>query len=660
MRISFLILGLPVVLTGCAFGPKAAPTSAVGLAINGNVHGGQQPVSGAHVYLYAANTTGYGKPSLSLLEAADGTASDSDGNYYATTDASGGFTITGDYTCTLGQQVYLYAQGGDPGSGPNSSAGLLAVLGNCPGGTFATEVPFVEVNEVTTVAAASALAGFATDPTHVADDEAVVSNPTAALAKTGMANAFANASDLADISSGIARSTTPSGSGIVPQATIDTLANILAACINSTGAVTGPDSPTACYTLLNSALSGGTSGTVPADTAAAAINIAHHPSLNVAALYGLATSSPPFAPSLTTVPNDFSLGLVFTGGGMKQVISMAVDAMGNVWSTSSDSYVSDVTEISSAGVFLSGPGGYSPGLSADSGPMAIDTLGNVWIGNGSNSGGGSLIELSPTGTVLLTAKSPVINPSSGYDGLFPAGLAIDANNNIWVADRIANMVDEFSSSGQLLSGSNGFTGGGINTPDQLAINPSGDVWVANVYGDSVSELSSSGAPLTPSTGVAAPACAVAIDHQGNIWAAGCGEEPKVSKVSPSGAILSGSGFVGGGISGVGDGGAYIAIDGDGNVWVPLYSSPGIVELSNSGSALSGATGYFSGVATTQGNIVIDGSGDIWDGTATFAPSGKRDVPGVYTYEIVETIGIAAPVVTPLAVGVQLNMLGARP
>jgi hypothetical protein len=475
-----------------------------------------------------------------------------------------------------------------------------------------------------------------------------------------MANAFVNASNLADISSGTARTTTPSGSGMVPQSTINTLANILAACINSTGAVTGPDSPTACYTLLNSALSGGTSGTVPADTAAAAINIAHHPSINIAALYALASSRPPFAPSLTTLPNDFSLGLVFTGGGMKGVISMAVDAMGNVWSTSSDSYVSDVTEISSAGVFLSGPGGYSPGLSADSGPMAIDTLGNVWIGNGSNSGGGSLIELSPTGTVLLTAQSPVINPSSGYDGLFPAGLAIDANSNIWVADTIAEMVDEFSSSGQLLSGPTGFTGGGMDEPDQLAISPSGGVWIANRISDTISELSSSGAPLSPSTGIAAPAAAVAIDHQGNVWTAGCGEEPKISKVSPSGAILSGSGFVGGGIDGLGDGAAYIAIDGDGNVWVPLYSSPGIVELSNAGDALSGATGYFSGVATTQGNIVIDGSGDIWDATETFAPSGKRGVPGVYTYQIVETIGIAAPVVTPLAAGVQLNMLGARP
>jgi hypothetical protein len=657
MRISFLILGLPVVLTGCAFGPTAAPSSATGLAIKGNVHGGQQPVSGAHVYLYAANTTGYGKPSVSLLNSADGTVSDSNGNYYVITDASGGFTITGDYTCTQGQQVYLYAQGGDPGSGPNSSVGLLSVLGNCPGGTFATETPFVEVNEVTTVAAAYALSGFATDPTHIADDEAVVSNPTAALAKTGMANAFVNASNLADISSGIARSTTPSGSGMVPQSTINTLANILAACINSNGAVTGPDSPTACYTLLNSALSDGTSGTVPADTAAAALNIAHHPSLNVAALYDLASSSPPFAPSLTTVPNDFSLGLVFTGGGINLTNGMAVDAMGNVWSTN-DSYY--LTEISSAGVFLSGPNGYFSNAYTP-GPIAIDLNDNVWIGNGTHtiSGPGSLFELSSNGIVL--------SGTSGYgDGLLstPQGLAIDASNNIWATDTVNDNVVEFSNSGQVLSGTKGFTGGGISNPYQLTITPSGNVWVTNSTAYSISELSASGMPLTPPTGVAGVGffggTSLAIDHQNNIWAVTEGPgRAQVSKVSSDGVILSGSGYATTAMQGVNTAGVTMAIDGDDNVWTPAGSS-NVIELSNTGETISGSDGYGGGIASYPQYLVIDGSGDVWVSSATYIPSGVRGVPGVYTFKITELVGVATPVVTPIAAGVKLNMLGARP
>src|SRR5271170_569594 len=116
------------------------------------------------------------------------------------------------------------------------------------------------------------MAGFATDATHV-------SSSGTPLAQTGIANAFANATNLADITTGAALTTTPSGSGtnvpngsIVPEAEVNTLANILASCVNSTG----PASST-CGTLFSNAMSGGTSGSTPDDTATAAINIAHNP-----------------------------------------------------------------------------------------------------------------------------------------------------------------------------------------------------------------------------------------------------------------------------------------------------------------------------------------------------------------------------------------------
>jgi hypothetical protein len=38
----------------------------------------------------------------------------------------------------------------------------------------------------------------------------------------------------------------------------------------------------------------------------------------------------------------------------------------------------------------------------------------------------------------------------------------------------------------------------------------------------------------------------------------------------------------------------------------------------------------------------------------------RGAPGVITWRITEMIGITAPVVTPIAAGVKLNMLGVRP
>ncbi len=202
--------------------PTAAPSADPGLAITGKVFGGQQAIVGAHVYLFAANTSGYAGAGLaatssnaskSLLSAASTGFSDSVGAYVPT-DGNGNFSITGDYTCTPNTQVYVYALGGNAGSGANSGAGLLAALGNCPsGGNFLTQTPFITVNEVSTIAAAYAFAGFATDATHV-------SSSGSGLAQTGIANAFANATNLASISTGAALATTPAGNGTVPQAEI--------------------------------------------------------------------------------------------------------------------------------------------------------------------------------------------------------------------------------------------------------------------------------------------------------------------------------------------------------------------------------------------------------------------------------------------------------
>src|SRR6185437_4804356 len=117
------LVGL-VGLAGCAggaFAPAAGTSQSsgggaknTGATLTGKVRGGQQPIVGAHVYLMAANTTGYGgngmaasasNASVSLLTSGTGTTLDTSGgatsgDYYVTTDGAGSWTITGDYTCT--------------------------------------------------------------------------------------------------------------------------------------------------------------------------------------------------------------------------------------------------------------------------------------------------------------------------------------------------------------------------------------------------------------------------------------------------------------------------------------------------------------------------------------------------------------------------------
>ena len=335
--IELVLLSLLLVLLGCAqngsgitsdsdAGEQGAGQS-VRSVISGTVHGGQQPVIGSHIYLFAANSLAYGgsgippvslNASVSLLNnvpgktTLDSSGGPTNGDYFVTTDASGAFSLTGDYQCTTGSQLYLYALGGNPGAGNNAAIGELAALGSCTSpSSLAATFPFVTINEATTVAAAYTFAGFATDATHV-------SSGLSALAQTGIANAFANAANLVNVATGTVRSTIPSGNAIVPQTTINTLANILSACVNSTSAVT------TCANLFGNISTSSILASRATETATAAIYIAQNPGVNVASLFNYVTASAPFQPVLNAAPNDFTIGLHFTGAVIENPLGIAI------------------------------------------------------------------------------------------------------------------------------------------------------------------------------------------------------------------------------------------------------------------------------------------------------------------------------------------------
>lgn len=630
--VSVAALFVPLLLTGCSM--TSAPIPDAGIALHGNVHGGQQPIANAQIYLLAANTTGYGNASVSLLKnvpgstTLDSSGGSTNGDYYATTDSNGAFSISGDYSCTPGQQLYLYSLSGDSGAGANPSAGLLAILGDC---ASLSQIQFVAINEVSTIAAAYAFAGFATDATHV-------SSSGTALAKTGIANAFGSAANLETLSSGNALSTTPAGNGTVPLREINTLADILATCINSSGTITGPTSPTACYTLFSNALSGGASGSQPTETATAAINIAHNPAANITALYDLPTSVVPFSPTLAAQPNDFTIALMFTGGGLYDPGEVVIDASGNIWSENTDTFhLNDVSKLSPNGTPLSPSTGYAASTVDQPCGITIDTSGYIWVANTSGSNGG-VMKLSPNGTI--------VSGSPFGSGLMGCPVAADGLGNIWSTGGPNGNINEL----------NGSTGAPVSTtgyadPNEgfLAIDAFDNVWsVGN--GTTISRVSNSGAtsPGSPYADSEGPGL-LAIDASGNVWVASA---PSTTELTSTGTPVSGSPFSGGGQSAGQGGGHGIAIDGVGNVWRtegqidPPYAVA-ITELNNAGVALSPSTGYQTTLVTYPLGIAIDGSGNVW-----VADNGGPDT--------IEFVGAAVPVVTPLAAGIANNTLGTRP
>jgi hypothetical protein len=608
----------------------------------GSVHEGQQAVSSASVYLFATGTSGHGNTSISLLNPASTGNSNALGAY-VTTDAKGKFVWSGDYSCTPGTQVYAYALGGNVGSVPNAAVGFLAVLGNCPSAGNFNAVPTVQINEATTVAAAYAFAGFAVDATHVASSGT-------ALAQVGIASAFSSAPNIVSLSTGQFLATTPAGNGTVPQTTLNTLADILAACASSSGATSS-----ACTTLFSNALAGGATGAQPTDTATAAINIAHNPGLNAAALFALVATTPPFAPARTVAPADYTIALSLTGGGISQPETIAIDGSGNVWIANQKG--SSLSEFSPVGSPISGASGYTGGGLQNPTTIAVDSSGNAWTLNLSTV---TLIEFSGSGAVLSGTTG---FPGGGIQpGPFPEELAIDGSGNIWGASNLGAV--EWSNSGNVLSGTSGYGGSSILGGSDIGIDGSGNAWVLNAPSSEITKYSSTGAILSPANGYKGGGLDfpmdIAFDSAGNAFiinftnctCTGAGAVTIV-KLSSSGASLAGlNGFIWGGLvtpSG-------IAMDGVGNAWITNfgvknsnYAGSGLLEFTNSLAIVSPNYGYTAGgVIHAPAALAIDGSGNLWT------------VSGNVSDTLTEIVGAAAPVVTPLATGVKNNTLGTRP
>ena len=629
-------------LAGCSFtaAPAAssnAPVASATLNLRGTARGGNQTIGKSKLYLYAANSGGYGLGARSITNSPG----------YVLTDDGGNFTITGDFTCLAGDQVYLLALGGNPGlsAGTNNGAlALAAALGPCNKLSAST---FIVVDEVTTVAAAYALAGYMTSATGL-------SSSGSALANTGIANAFLNAANLASTSTGYAYATTPAGNGTVPSAEINTLANILASCVNTDG--TG----SACDNLFTATTPAG--GTRPSDTLQAILNIAHNPGLNVATLYGYSTAVVPFQPVLSAAPHDWSLAVIYTGGGNNSPAAVAVDGVGNIWANN----FTGISELSPGGAAISPAAGFvesgNPAHTVYFG-FAIDPSNHAWV----------TVSISTTSAhvAVLAGDGTLLSPAGGYSGggLFAGQTTcFDPFGNFWaVSDgtHSANgqttypyQLSKFSPTGVALSPATGYPNSGVAASLSLASDVAGNIWSANyliptptaaAFVSKTANDGSSGLDYTAG-GINGPGY-VAFDHAGNVWIPN-NYTGTVTELDNSGNAISPSA----GYTGLPFAPTSVAIDGDGRVWtlnIPTKASAStpytLGELSSTGVVLSPSGGLQNSALVAPADFAIDGSGNLW---ITNYSSNKPS--------IAEFVGLTAPVVTPFSVAVANNALGSRP
>jgi hypothetical protein len=417
---------LAALLTGCS-GFNAKPASIAGPAIQGNMHGGQQPIAGATLALYAAGTTGYSATNTNLFSAP------------VTTTANGNFTF-GSWNCTPGQQLYLVGTGGNPGAGTNNNVALMAALGDCG---MLTSNTYISVNEITTIGSVFALAPFMSGYAGLG---------SSATNTAGLARAFASVNKLVNIANGQAGGSALPAGATAPVDEIYTLADIIANCINSTGGVAGDGS--ACGTLFSLTTPAG--GAAPTDTIQAALNIAHNPALNVAALYKSSPAASPYAPQLSTAPSDWTLAVTYSTGGFSAPRSTTVDAGGNIWVANSTG--NSVSVLAQTGVPVTGSPFTGNGLAGPT-AVAIDAGGNGWI---ANKGGSTVSAFAVSGATVSGS------PFAGSGTISaPTSIAIDAPGNVWIANSGNSSVTQLTSAGTYVQQ----VSSGITNPQSLAINP---------------------------------------------------------------------------------------------------------------------------------------------------------------------------------------------
>jgi hypothetical protein len=322
------------------------------------------------------------------------------------------------------------------------------------------------------------------------------------LTASGLLHAYQNAINLANMTTGTANTIPPSnpsilpgnsGAAVAPAAVVNTLANILQACVNSIGGTEGDGSICGNLFLNTPGLTGGFATT----TLGAALNLAKNPAASVSALFALApgTGAPPFLPALGSAPQDWTLAIAYPVppnpvGGIGFPFTLALDADDNVYVTSPEndpwaptSTAKSTTNSLSACLFgWTSNGSFRPTITAYTGTgdilgvggagstvgtgtpgtstwfcsgqqlgdsqndyllsnIAADNVGNIWTHN-YGTGGSSTPTVTPTLDFVVNLSNagqyvaqyiPPVQSGNTNNG-FPfqsVGLIVDKFNNVW-------------------------------------------------------------------------------------------------------------------------------------------------------------------------------------------------------------------------------------
>jgi hypothetical protein len=625
LRYSSLIvlMSASLCISGCSAGTGVSFPTSPKLAQNGGrAMGGELPIIGATITMYssAVNSSIASGAYVGTSAVLGTTTSDSHGNF--------GFTgVTG---CSTSQIVFITSAGGNNGAGTNANILNVAVLG-FPTDTSCDGLPsFTVVNEVTTVATAYAFSSFlsisgsAVNITAPANNDSLattnsVSGGTVTTA-SGLLHAYQNANNLANSTTGGANSAPPTNSSaIAPAAVVNTLANILQYCVNSTGGVEGDSTPCGNLFLYTPSQA----GVFPTTTLQAAMYLARNPASNVSALFGLApgTGAAPFLPLLGAAPKDWTLAIAYPVppnpvSGVGFPFSLTLDADDNVYVTSPEndpwlatSVATSTTNSTSACLFgWKSNGAFRPTITPYSGTpgtpgtvgtgtpgtsnwfcsgqqaattqadyllsgLAADNAGNVWVSNYGtynvitpSSSQNSIVSLSNTGQFVNQYLPQVTGAQSQFQTV---GVIVDKLNNVWLSE-LSSSGTKANVVGLAAGGGNTSSVGATLTIGSVAAGPNSSPAPRGIAFDSGGNFFA--ASYGGSTGLAP---ALSLGGRGYVLTLNGAQSNAANYGTGANAPFETAVVGGSATSGAGNDGPYgVAVDSSSNVWFTAAGAPG--------------------------------------------------------------------------------------
>lgn len=505
------------------------------------------------------------------------------------------------------------------------------------------------------------------------------------LAYTGLKNAFATVNNLVNISGGVAGASVANAT--VETAKLNTMANILAACVQTDG-VTADSAVCSNLAALTPTGVTPTGHTVPTDTVQIATYMALSPTTNVSNVYNFSTGQSIFQTALGAAPFDWTVGISYGSLDLAAPYYLAVDTTGNIWLANRAS-PAGLVEVSPLGQSLSGgatflSGTYSYGSGGSNTGLLIDARGHVWTAFTSTFNG--LSDFNPATTTQT--KYPAASVCS------PSGLTMNANLDllyVCAADTSTSTPPVLPLNGlqnhgtvaapDYTAGTN--TIGNTSTigaatattsPTQLASDPLGNIW-APIYISGSAPVAQmvpgnfSGTPSLPTSyteitsvaGSGSSPVGVLVDHGNNVWMTNSSAWNKFSY--PAYGNTHSTSALAGGMTGA----RFSVLDGAGDMWVgngngtvvnsvTYYT---VSAISNAGTSITPVTttnvnpgGYTHNYGTTPRGVATDASGNVW------VPNSASTVGAVS--QLTEIVGAAVPVYLPLGAAALNNRLGTLP